>query len=336
MEALTHPAAELIYNGRDVTADLAPYLMRLAYTDRLTGEADSLDVELASPSALDTRWLADWYPDKGVTLIARYGYRGRPLAETGEMEVDEIEIESPPLSVRIRALSAGITRQARTRIGRAYENKRLSEIVDAVAQRLGAKRAGKIEPDPVLDRVTQYQEGDWAFVRRLLAEYGYTVKLVDNNKTLAVARASHLAEQEDVAVLTPALTTSWRYRDKIVDVPRKVKVKHHDPQAAVVYERDEATGEVESADTRRLHRRARSAEDAAAQAQGEAERDALDKTALEVTLPGNPLLVAGGIVRLNGFQRLDGRYLITEAQHAISRSGYTTDIQTRRLPDANA
>ena len=335
MATLTHPAVELIYNGRDVTADLAPYLISITYVDRLTGEADSLDVELASPSALKTRWLDDWYPDKGVTLSARFGYRANLAGQTGEMEVDEIEIESPPLTVRIRALSAGITRRVRTRLGRVYEGRRLSQIVDAVAQRLGAKRAGKIEPDPMLDRVTQYQEGDWAFVRRLLAEYGYTVKLTDNNKTLAVARTSHLAEQDDVAVLTPALVTSWRYRDKVADVPRKVKVKHHDPQAAVVYERDEATGEVESADTRRLHRRARSAEDAAAQAQGEAERDALDKTALEVTLPGNPLLVAGGIVRLNGFQRLDGRYLITEARHAISRSGYTTDIQTRRLHDAN-
>lgn len=331
---MIHPVVELIYNGRDVTADLSPYLMGITYVDRLTGEADSLDVELASPSALETRWLDDWYPDKGVTLEARFGYWGDLSGRTGEMEVDEIEIESPPLAVRIRALSAGVTRQARTRLGKAYENKRLSEIVDIVAKRMGAKRAGKIEPDPVLDRVTQYQEGDWAFVRRLLTEYGYIVKLADNNKTLAVAKASHLAEQEDVAVLVPALITRWRYRDKVSDVPQKVKVKHHDAQAAVVYEYDAATGEAKPSDERRIHRRARSPEDAAAQAEGEAERHAADKTALEVSLPGNPRLVAGAIVRLEGFQRLDGRYLIAEARHAISRSGYTTDIQTRRLPDA--
>lgn len=332
MASLIHPAVELLYNGRDVTADLSPYLMSATYTDRLSGEADDLDVELASPSVRDTRWLADWYPDKGVTLQMRYGYRDRLLGDTGEMEVDEIEIAAPPLSVRIRALSAGITRQARTRLGRAYENLRLSQIVDAVAARLGAKRAGRIDPDPLLDRVTQYQEGDWAFLRRLLAEYGYTIKLTENNKTLAVARADHLAEQDDVAVLAPALITAWRYRDKVSDVPQRVELKHHDSKAAVVYGKDAATGEVKPVDVRRIHRRARSPEDAAAQAEGEAERHAVDKTALELSLPGDPLLVAGSIVRLEGFARLDGRYLIAEARHSISRTGYTTDLQTRRLP----
>ena len=332
MASLIHPAVELLYNGRDVTADLSPYLMSATYTDRLSGEADDLDVELASPSVRDTRWLADWYPDKGVTLQMRYGYRDRLLGDTGEMEVDEIEIAAPPLSVRIRALSAGITRQARTRLGKAYENKRLSEIVDIVAKRMGAKRAGRIDPDPLLDRVTQYQEGDWAFLRRLLAEYGYTIKLTENNKTLAVARADHLAEQDDVAVLAPAIITAWRYRDKISDVPQKVEVKHHDTQSALVYGKDAATGEVKPADVRRIHRRARSPEDAAAQAEGEAERHAVDKTALELSLPGDPALVAGSIVRLEGFARLDGRYLIVEARHSISSTGYTTDLQTRRLP----
>ncbi len=332
MAPMIHPAVSLIYNGRDVTADLSPYLMGLAYTDRLSGDADSLDVELASPSARDTRWLADWYPDKGVSLRARFGYRDRLIGDTGEMEVDEIAIESPPLAVRLRALAAGVTRQARTRIGRAYENIRLSAIVDAVAGRLGARRAGRIDPDPMLDRVTQYQEGDWAFLVRLLAEYGYTVKLTDNNRTLAVARASHLAEQADALVLRPETVTRWRYRDKISDVPQKVEVKHHDSQTAVVYGKDAATGEVKPVDVRRIHRRARSPEDAAAQAEGMAEREAIDKTALELALPGEPMLVAGGIVRLDGYARLDGRYLITEARHRIDASGYVTEIDTRRLP----
>lgn len=334
MATLIHPVAELIYNGRDVTADLSPYLMDISYTDRLTGEADALDVTLASPLALDTRWLADWYPDKGVTIEARLGYQGGAMLSTGQMEVDEITIESPPLQVRIRALAAGITRQVRTRLGKAYENMRLSQIVDAVAARMGGKRAGTIEPDPLLDRVTQYQEGDWAFIQRLLTEYGYTVKLTDNNKTLAVARAKTLAEQEPVATLTPCLVTAWRYRDKISDVPQRVELASHDPTTGEVYEAQVKGADEHAKDVVRLHRRARSPEDAEAQAAGEAERHALDKTALSLTLPGNPAIVAGSIIEIEGFARLDGRYLVTEARHSISRAGYVLEIDTRRLPDA--
>ena len=115
-------------------------------------------------------------------------------------------------------------------------------------------------------------------------------------------------------------------------MPQRVELKHHDSKAAVVYGKDAATGEVKPADVRRIHRRARSPEDAAAQAEGEAERHAVDKTALELSLPGDPALVAGAIVRLEGFARLDGRYLIAEARHTLSRAGYTTDLQTRGLP----
>lgn len=327
------PRATLVYNGRDVTADLSPYLMEVAYTDRLTGEADGLDVLLASPSVRDTRWLADWYPDKGVTLAATLGYAGGPQVATGEMEVDEIEIDAPPLRVRIRAIAAGITRQARTRIGKAYEDKTLSQIVDEVAARLGAKRAGRIDPDPRLDRVTQYQEGDWAFVHRLLAEYGYTVKLTGNNKTLAVARPKTLSAQAPVATLTPGRVTAWRYRDKITDAPQKVAVKHHDPAKGDVTAAEKTPGGEHAEDARLIHRRARSPEDAAAQAEGEAERRAIDKTALSLTLPGDPAIVAGSVVQLAGFARLDGRYLVTEARHGITRAGYALEIDTRRLPD---
>lgn len=329
----THPTVELIYNGRDVTADLAPYLVDIRYTDRLTGEADSLDVRLASPSALDTRWLADWYPDKGVSIEARIGYRGGAQLATGEMEVDEIAIEAPPLEVAIRALAAGITRQARTRLGRAYEAMRLSQIVDAVAARLGARRVGKIEPDPLLDRVTQYQEGDWAFVHRLLGEYGYTVKLVDNSRTLAVARARTLADQAPVATLMPTRVTAWRYRDRVSDVPQRVEVRYHDPTNGAPTVAEKSTGGEHAGDVRLLHRRARSIDDAQAQAEGEAERHALDKSAMTLSLPGDPAIVAGSIVGLAGFSRLDGRYLVVEARHAVSRAGYLLEIDTRRLPD---
>lgn len=333
MATLTHPEATITYNGRDVTADLSPYLMEIAWTDRLTGEADSLDVRLAAPSALQTRWLADWYPDKGMTLSATLGYRGAAQVATGEMEVDEIEIESPPLAISIRAIAAGLSRQVRTRIGKAYEAMRLSQIVDAIAARMGAKRAGTIDPDPMLDRVTQYQEGDWAFLSRLLREYGYSVKLTDNNKTIAVARAKTLAEQEDVATLTPSLITAWRYRDKITDVPQKVEVRHHDPAKGSVTTAEKKSGGDSAEDVVLVHRRVRSPEDAAAQAEGEEERHAIDKTALTLTLPGDPAIVAGVIVKLDGFQRLDGRYLVQEARHSISRGGYVLEIDTRRLPD---
>jgi phage protein D len=337
MEALT-PAVKLIYNGRDISADIAPYLMRVVYADRLSGEADSLDVELAETDAVASRWLSDWYPDKGMELKLSYGYAGRALMDAGGFDVDEIEIDSPPLTIRIRALATGISRAVRTRIGKAYERTTLAAILDQIAKRIGAKRRGEVAAIPI-DRATQYQETDWAFAVRLAREYGYALKLTDNNKTLAVLKLGEA--QEPVRKLTPGDMTRMSYRDRITEVPQRTELRHHDAKTGrlVVYGVQHGVivpeGEVVAADTKKRHVRAKTPAQAKAIAEAEQARHEIDKTGLELALPGDPLLVAGACVDVTGWQRIDGRYLITEARHEITRgAGYATTIQLKRIKEA--
>ncbi|MCX8016413.1 MAG: contractile injection system protein, VgrG/Pvc8 family [Rhodocyclaceae bacterium] len=336
MEALT-PAVKLIYNGRDITADLAPYLMRVTYTDRLDGSADELDVELAESDAIASRWLADWYPDQGMEIRLAYGYAGQPLMSAGAFDVDEIEIGSPPLTIRIRALATGISRAVRTRIGKAYENTTLAAILDQIAQRIGAVRKGEVAAIPI-DRATQYQETDWAFAVRLAREYGYALKLADNNKTLAVLRLGE--DAEPVRTLAPGEITRYTYRDRITAVPSRSELRHHDPATGqlVVYGVDKGVvvpqQTVTARDTAKRHVRARTPEQARALAQAEQARREIDKTSLELQLPGDPRLVAGAAVDVAGLARLDGRYLIVEARHDISRdAGYATVAQLKRIKE---
>jgi len=86
------PAFELSYNGRAITQDIAPYVMSATYTDHLTGEADSLDIELEDT---DGRWLDRWYPEKGASLAYRFGYEDAPLISAGRFDVDELELGGP-------------------------------------------------------------------------------------------------------------------------------------------------------------------------------------------------------------------------------------------------
>ncbi|MCX8016715.1 MAG: contractile injection system protein, VgrG/Pvc8 family, partial [Rhodocyclaceae bacterium] len=321
------PVVEVIYHGRDITADIAPYLVRWSFTDRMNGEADTLDLELGEAKADVTRWLDDWYPDKGVELESRFGWSHGELVPAGSFDVDEIEISSPPMTIRIRAQSAGVSKAVRTRIGRAYEATTLKGILSQIAGRLGAKLAGTIDPDPAIERATQYQETDWQFAVRLAREYGYAVKLADNNRKLAVARL--VDAQPPVRTLLPSDMTFFSYRDQITAVPSKTTVRRHDEKTGelVVYEVG-ASGLVvpmdkAAADTRVKVARAADATDAEARARAEMERHALDKTSLEVTLPGDPLLAAGLAVDVLELGRASGRYVIVEARHDISRAGFS-------------
>ena len=330
------PAVAIEYNGRDITADLSPYLSRFSFVDRLSGEADSLDIELAETHHSLSRWLAEWYPDKAMEVVAHFGYAHAPLVLAGHFEVDEVAVESPPMTVRIRALATGITKSVRTRQGRAYENTTLSAIADQVAKRLSATRKGKIEAVK-LDRVTQYQESDWQFVVRLLREYGYVAKLTDNNKTLAVARLADLAEGV-VRELWPGDLSSWSYCDRITDVPARSAVAHHNPKTGklVIYQAEGGqlvpANTVTAKDADKKVVRAKTPEQAKAKATAMQERHEADKTSFECVLPGDPALIAGAAVDVRGLSRLDGRYVIQEARHEIDVSGgYATSLSMKRL-----
>lgn len=49
------------------------------------------------------------------------------------------------------------------------------------------------------------------------------------------------------------------------------------------------------------------------------------------TFPGDTSLAAGCAVELEGFGAWNGKYIIKQAKHSVSRSGYTTQIILRKV-----
>ncbi len=338
MNPVPASAFELSYNGRAITQDIAPYVVSATYTDHLTGEADSLDIELEDT---DGRWLDRWYPEKGASLLFKFGYRDAPLISAGRFDVDELELAGPPSTVRIRGLAAGVQDAVRTRKPRAYERTTLAAIAARVARRNKMTLVGKIEPLQI-DRVTQYQESDLPFLQRLASQYGYAFKVTENNSRLVFWKMADLHVQKAIRRYAPLDLASWGFRDKVSEVPAAVEVMHHNAKTKklVVYGVKDgettivgstAAGKAASADTVKVTRRAPSKASAEAQAKAEMERRLLDRTSGEVSLEGDPALAAGASVELVAFGRLAGVYLITRATHSITRSaGYTTQLELKR------
>lgn len=51
----------------------------------------------------------------------------------------------------------------------------------------------------------------------------------------------------------------------------------------------------------------------------------------EIVLVGDPMLVAGSVIAVSGCGSFDGNFIIEEARHSGSMSGYTTSLQLRRV-----
>ncbi len=337
-----HPVFVLSYEQKNITSDITPYVRSVTYTDYLSGQSDELEVELEDA---DGRWVRHWYPGKGDTLSLKIGYEAAPLLPCGAFEIDEIEFAQPPATVTIRGLATGIKKSVRTRESRPFENTTLAAIAQRIAKRNKLTLTGKIR-DIRIDRVTQYQERDVEFLTRLAREYGYAFKIV--GRKLVFTELADLRDGSTVATLKATDLISIRMRDKIKDVYQDAKGKYHDPKTKklVVYgmKGDQVTevgqtttstkkqsGQSTSSDTLKLSSRGSKA---AVQAKTQAALEAanLQQTAGDLTVPGNPKLVAGTTFELADCGKLSGKYLVESARHRLDRGGgYVTELEVKRV-----
>lgn len=334
MEALTsapHGVYQVHINGRNVTADLTPFILSVTYTDYVEGEADTVDVRLEDT---DGRFRGAWYPTKGDAVMLKFGFVGERLTDAGRFEIDEIELEGPPDVVVIKAIAAGVKTPHRTRQGRAYEEVTLAAIAQRVAKRLKLQLVGTIEPIAIR-RVTQIHENDLTFLRRVAGEYGYAFN-VKGSKMVFFKRAE-LRSAQAVLSIDRLDLTRYHLRDKIMGVVSETKVAYHDAKTKRLrHYRVQDTTRATSADHLKLNIRAESPAQAKVKAEAALEAANSEATVLEGDLYGQPRLLAGINFELTSMGILSGIYHTVMSRHTIERGGgYNTAFESKRVREAN-
>lgn len=332
------PTFELFYGKKQITHDIKPHLLSLTYTDHLSDQSDELQVSFED---IERKWINAWFPTQGDELKPQLGYVGSPLVSLGAFEIDEIEWRFDARSgsvVTLRALSTGITRANRTLKPKAYENTTLAEIVRKVAQNLKLNVTGTIANVPI-KRVTQYQERDVEFLTRLAHEYHHSFKIV--GKTLVFTTMESLEQRAAVAVIDFSEVKDLRLRDRIKDTVQKVEavgfnanekqaVKSEKTAQSKRPSKKQATGA--NADTLKIVTRGESQAQIEARANAALAEQNDDQQAGNITVIGNPKLVAGNTILLTGLGMFSGKYLIKSARHSYVRNqGYTTSLDIRML-----
>ena len=331
---VTRPGFTLSYENKDITADIAPYLISFSYTDYLGGLSDELQVEFEDT---DGRWLRGWYPEQGDALALSMGDQFTGLVSLGSFEIAEIEYSTAPSTVSLKALSTGITKANRTLKPKSYENTTLAKIVREVAARLKLQPTVEVR-DIKIERVTQYQERDVEFLTRLARQYGHTFKIVGDK--LVFIDNVKLAEREAVAVLLPEDITRLRLRDLIKGVPDKAVVSGYDAKRKKTFAAERSAKpkrpqakRAATGDTLRIIPNKGESQDQTNARADAALADAQDEQiAGNVSLFGNALLVAGQVVELKNQGKFSGRYLVKQARHEFRRSsGYSTELEIRMV-----
>lgn len=183
----------IIYDDKNITNDIIPYLTSLSYTDNLSGQADDLSITLEDRKGL---WSADWFPDRGAILkvkLASMNWNtladGMQSLDLGIFAIDSIEASAPPHKVEIKSVSVPDNNELRgVDRTRSWEKAELQTIANDVAVGANMELSYESEENPTLDRVEQTEQSDLSFLLKLCEDNGLALKVCNNRIVILMKR----------------------------------------------------------------------------------------------------------------------------------------------------
>jgi phage protein D len=316
----------LTYSGRDITADIVPFVTRVEYTDHAHGESDEIAIDLEDK---DGRWINSWYPSKRDQVTLYIGYDGQPLLPCGDFEIDDVEWSSPPDMVKIRGLGAGISPALRTETSRAYEGTTLRGVAERIADAHGLTVTGTIT-DIRIARITQDRRRDLEFLSSLAKEYDHVFSV--RGGRLVFHRVADLDAAEASVTLDRTDMTRVNIRDKAREIYAGAEGQYHNPATRELLAHEVAAKHASTGDTLKVMVRAENQEQAELKTKAALAQANRGEAAGTIDRIGDPRLAAGANVTLTGCGRWNGKWAIERSRHAIDRKeGYRTSIEIRGI-----
>lgn len=317
------PIFKIEYNQKDITKDVSNQVLNIEYTDFEHGQSDEITITFDDTQKL---WQSSWIPSKGDSLRVFIGYEGEKLLNCGIFEIDEIEFATPPDILTVKAIATGITKALRQNNSVAYENKTLKQIASEIAQKHSLALVGEIE-DVRVERITQNQERDLTFLKKLAEQYGYIFKIAEGNlvfyktEKLTGADAAKILYRTDLSRIILTEKTSKNYKS--------VTVSYHNPKTGKKITATAKNENCVKGDTLKINERCENKQQALLKAKAAL---AKGNNTIEgsIDLVGNPNLVAGLNVELKDLGYFSGKYHITQTRHFIDRTaGYGTGLEVK-------
>lgn len=169
--------------------------MSLSLTESRDEQADQLSLNLTDHDGLLE------IPNRGAAIKLALGWSTTGLIDKGTFIVDETGHRGTPDVISLRARSADMTGQLRTRTERSFHGKTIKQIVDeiALANSLTAV-VGEGFGAKVIKHIDQANESDMAFLNRIGKRYDAVATVKDERLLFMPVRGAKTASGEDMPV----------------------------------------------------------------------------------------------------------------------------------------
>lgn len=347
---------QVTYNSKDISEALAQYLISASYTDNLSGQVDDISLTLEDKAGL---WQSDWMPVKGATLdiiLCTYNWQGLYDGEfdttLGTFEVDEIEMTSAPDVVNIKAVAVSIGDDSTLRStmrSKTWENISVRKVANDIAWENGLKLFWDCDDNPYIDKLEQNDESDLSVLQKVCDDAGFALKITTDT-IIVFDEAKYEQAEPVIEIYHPGTTnvmdiaeadgaptperifhsTGYSFKTKIRDVYKKCHIKYTNDQDKSVIESTFTDPNKSNGATLEIHQQVTSQAEADRLAKKKLREKNRDECTGSYSLDGCQFLCAGETIEMIGFGVFSGRYIVTQAKHDISSSGYVTSIDVRR------
>jgi len=325
----------LVYEGADISKDIAPFLISFSYTDNASDKADDLSITLEDRKG---RWRDPWFPAKGSVIhatIVTHDWKTANQTEAlpcGTFEIDEVTCSGPPTQVAIKAVSTLVSKHLRQeQKTRAWENVKLSTIAEDIAQKNGLNLFwDSPENDPLFERRDQVEVSDLGFLLNLCRSYGIGIKVTDTQ--LACYDEEMYEAKEAVGAITfgDKRIKDYRFRTKTRGIYKGARLQYHHhikDEDFEVYVEGDSEGTDEDLVINQMADTLDDAERIASKKLHDANKK---ETTGAITMVGDMRFLGGNNVDVSGWGKFDGTYFIEKVTHSVSKSsGYTTNLDLR-------
>lgn len=291
----------------------------LTYVDVAADNSDSIEITV---NATDSKWINDWFPDKGTTLSPKIV--GRNWASQGDTRtikcgkyiLDDISYSDSPSTLQINGVSKPNDTDF-SELEREYEwkNTSIKRIGGTIAGRYGL--GFKYDADDY-DIECDSQDGtDSSYYNDLCKRYGLILKVYASR--LWVYDREKYKEKKEVASISrfDMKRGSFSYNTTLVGTFTGGYFDYTDADKDSDIHCSIGGGK----HTKSVSRRATDLYDASVQLCAELNNANHSQTTISFTLDGAWSLSAGNNIKISGLGKMDGKYFIDKVTHKVTRKG---------------
>ncbi|WP_339045307.1 phage late control D family protein [Candidatus Mesenet endosymbiont of Agriotes lineatus] len=254
------------------------------------------------------------------------GYKETGLFPMGVYVANEVIIQSPPQTVRIKAHVANLKKSLKEQVSKQWHQITLGDLVEQIAQKhgYGAKVATEFK-DILVRHTYQINESDMSFLTKIAREHGAIVKpiggyiiFVSKGKSKSVS-----GKTLEAIAITPQDVINWQACFTVRNRYNSVIAKWYN------YEKGETISETAGVGSPSYVMREvySSSELALGAAQAKLKQLRRSTATLDITIPGNPRVFTEARLNLAEFgKEIDGTWMINKVEHTLNSRGYLTAL----------